>query len=167
MNDERIQIITKLSKYKSHLQNKEDELLRKLLKYYNRDDSILEKHGVYHVKKDLKNVKNVNYSNPLEAYLISQIKICEKVPPILSKYISLLENGNDIDHTLESFELEVYKIKKEIYAGMDEWKAVIDHIPDYRLFEIEINPKGPGDHLINELLWLKDYEERFKKIELK
>ena len=159
--NERAHIIKKLSKYRSHLKGNREDLLLKLTKYYEKDDSEKEQ-GIYAVKTDLKDIKNINYSNPYETYLAAQIKISEKLPPILNEHISMLEAGNDIDKTLESFEFEVYKVKKDIYSDMNEWKSIIDHIPDYRLFEIELNPKGPGDLLINELLWIKEYEKRFE-----
>ncbi|MDI6644894.1 MAG: hypothetical protein QME14_07525 [Methanobacteriaceae archaeon] len=159
---ERIQIINKLNKYKSNLESNRKKFLIKLGKYYEKDRSDKEK-GIYKVKDELKDIKNLNYSNPYEAYLVSQIKIGEKLPNLLEKHITLLEDGDDIDHTLESFEFEVYKVKKAIYRDMEEWEALIDHIPDYRLFEIEVNPKGPGDLLINELLWIKEYEKRLRE----
>ncbi|GAB4317682.1 MAG: hypothetical protein Kow0019_18980 [Methanobacteriaceae archaeon] len=156
---ERVQIIKKLKKYKSYLESNREKLIIKLSKYYEKDSLDKEK-GVYTVKNGLKDIANVNYSNPYEAYLVSQIKIGEKLPALLEEHITLLEDGDDIDHALESFEFEVYKVKKSIYRDMEEWEALINHIPDYRLYEIEVNPKGPGDLLINELLWIKEYEER-------
>jgi len=137
---ERNQIIKKLNRYKSNLESSREKYLKKLIKYYEKDKSNKEE-GFYQVKDNLKDIKNVNYSNPYEAYLVSQIKIGEKLPDLLEKHINLLEDGDDIDHTLESFEFEVYKVKKTIYRDMEEWEALIDHIPDYRLFEIEVNPK--------------------------
>ena len=40
----------------------------------------------------------------------------------------MLNVGDDIDYVLESFELEVYNIKKNIYSNLDEWELVLDHI---------------------------------------
>lgn len=156
---ERNQIIKKLNRYKSNLESNRDKFLKKLIKYYEKDKSDKED-GIYTVKDGLKDITNVSYSNPYEAYLVSQIKLGEKLPDLIEEHINHLKKGDDLDHILESFEFEVYKVKKRIYKDMGEWKALIDHIPDYRLFEIEVNPKGPGDLLIKELIWIKEYEDR-------
>ncbi|MBM4240918.1 MAG: hypothetical protein FJ150_04560 [Euryarchaeota archaeon] len=156
-------MIKRLGRYKISLESKESSLLEKLFIYYNQEDVYSNHvHSIYEVKEKLKDLKYLNYVNPYEAYLIARIKIVESLPPILEEHIVMLEDGEDLDIVIESLEYDVYKVKREVYTDLEEWDALLKHIPDDRLFEIELKPKGPGDMLIKELLWLKNFE---KKIE--
>jgi MerR family transcriptional regulator, copper efflux regulator len=67
-----------------------------------------------------------------------------------------------LDRVIESLEYEIYKVKKDVYMDMKEWEALLKYISEDRLFEIKENPKGPGDLLIKELAWIKEYEERIE-----
>ena len=67
---------------------------------------------------DLKDVKNVSYENPYVAYMTTQIKMVEMLPPVIEEHIGMLNVGDDIDLVLESFELEVYSLKKDIYCDL-------------------------------------------------
>ena len=76
----------------------------------------------------------------------------------------MLNVGDDIDAVLESFESNVYFIKKNIYSNLGEWKVLLDHIDDERISEITTNPKGYGDLILKELLWIRKCEEKQQKI---
>jgi bacterioferritin len=42
-------------------------------------------------------------------------------------------------------------------------RQLIDHLPEDRLEEIKNNPKGQGDLLIKELIWIRNYENKWMK----
>jgi MerR family copper efflux transcriptional regulator len=157
-NNERVQIIEKMLTYKIHLENSQENLLDKLLNYYNSNSESSE--SINASKNELNELKHVSYENPYEAYLITQIKIVETLPPVLEEHIRMLNVGDDIDFVLESFELEVYHIKKNVYSNLTEWEVLIDHITAERLSEITCNPKGHGDLILKELFWIKKCEEK-------
>ena len=92
--------------------------------------------------------------------MITQIKLVEELPPVIDEHIIMLNVGDDIDSVLESFESNVYLIKKSIYSNLGEWKVLLDHIDDERISDITCNPKGYGDLLLKELLWIRKCEEK-------
>ncbi len=65
-------------------------------------------------KDGLKDLKDVSYENPYEAYLITQIKLTEELPPVIDEHIRMLNVGDDIDSVLESFESKCLSILKRI-----------------------------------------------------
>jgi len=157
-NHERVQIIKKMLTYKISLENSQEDLVEELLNYYNKDSESIE--SIDDAKNGLKDLKYVSYENPHKAYLITQIKIVDTLPPVIEEHIRMLNVGDDIDLVLESFELEVYHIKKNIYSNLTEWEVLIDHIAAERISEITCNPKGHGDLILKELLWIKKCEEK-------
>jgi MerR family transcriptional regulator, copper efflux regulator len=82
------------------------------------------------------------------------------MPSIVNEHIFMLNVGDDIDIVLEEFELEVYSVKKNVYSNLKEWDALLDHINDERISEITNNPKGYGDKIMKELLWIRKFEEK-------
>ena len=158
-SQERVQIIEKMLKYKKYLENSHENFIDELVNYYN-NNSIDGNKMTEDPKKLLKDFKDVSYKNPYEAYLITQIKLVESLPSVIDEYIRMLNVGDDIDTILESFESDVYHIKKNIYSNLGEWEVLIDHIDDERISEITCNPKGYGDLLLKELLWIRKCEEK-------
>jgi bacterioferritin len=71
-----------------------------------------------------------------------------------------LNVGDDIDDVLESFEIEVYGVKKDIYKNLTEWEDLLDNITDERIQEITRNPKGHGDKILKELWWIRKFEDQ-------
>ena len=110
-----------------------------------------------------KDVEHVSYEDPYEVYLITQLKIVESLPLVIEEHIHKLNVGEDIDIVLELFELDVFHIKKDIYSNLVEWEMLLDHITDERISEINCNPKGHGDLIIKEIIWIKKYEEKLLK----
>jgi MerR family transcriptional regulator, copper efflux regulator len=155
---ERVQIIEKLLTYKLSLESCGEDLEKELFNYYNDDNESVE--GIEDVTNELKDLQYVSYENQYEAYLITQIKIVETLPPVIEEHIRMLNVGDDIDLVLESFELEVYHIKKNIYSNMNEWEALLDHITEERMTEITCNPKGYGDLILKELIWIRRFEDK-------
>lgn len=156
-DQERIKIIEQLLSYKLALEKSKPELLEALADYYSDGN---ESDGIDEVKNGFKDLEFVSYSNPYEAYLLTQIKIVESMPSIVNEHIFMLNVGDDIDIVLEEFELEVYSVKKEVYNNLKEWDALLDHINDERISEITNNPKGYGDKIMKELLWIRKFEEK-------
>ncbi len=147
--------------YKIYLENGYDNLVDEIISYYHKHDRTNEENKlIADPVNGLNDLKDVNHENPYEAYLITQIKLTESLPPVIEEHIRMLNVGDNIDDVLESFELEVYNIKKNIYNNLDEWELLLDHIDDERIKEINSNPKGYGDFLIKELLWLRKCEEK-------
>ena len=72
----------------------------------------------------------------------------------------MLNVGDDIDIVLEDFELEVYRIKKDVYCNLKEWDTLLDHVDYERISEITSNPKGYGDKILKELFWIRKFEEK-------
>jgi bacterioferritin len=110
-----------------------------------------------------KEVDYIRYDNPYEAYLNAQIRVDDALIPLLDEHIAFLEDDEDIDLVLESFEHNVYRVKKQIYTDVEDWEQLIDHLPEDRLEEIKNNPKGQGDLLIKELIWIRNYENKWMK----
>lgn len=103
----------------------------------------------------------MSYENPTEAYLLTQIKVTEILPPVIEEHMRMLNVGDDIDLVLDSFQLEVYRVKKDIYSNLSEWEVLLNHITDERMVDIKSNPKGHGDLILKELIWIKDYEKKY------
>ena len=158
-NHERVQIIEKMLNYKMFLDSSYEDHVSELIYYYNKDSNSTESMDIE--KNGLKDLKHVSYKNPYEAYLITQIKMVETLPPVIEEHIRMLNVGDDIDLVIESFELEVYHIKKNIYSDLTEWEVLIDHITNERKSEITCNPKGHGDLILKDLLWIRKCEEKF------
>ena len=135
-----------------------EELETELIDYYNDDNESVE--VIKDVKIGLKDLVHVSYENPYEAYLITQIKLVETLPPVIEEHIRMLNVGDDIDLVLESFEMEVYNIKKNIYSNLKEWEVLLDHITEERINEIKCNPKGHGDLILKELYWIRKFEDK-------
>ena len=157
-SNERVQIIEKLLTYKISLENSLGDLEEELNKYYNQvnKSSTDDLNG-------FKDIEHISYENPYEAYLITQLKIVEILPPVIEEYIHKLNVGEDIDIVLELFELDVFHIKRDIYSNLSEWEILLDHITDERISEINCNPKGHGDLILKEIIWIKKYEEKLLK----
>jgi bacterioferritin len=147
--------------YKIHLENKFDDLIDEIVNYYHKNN---QKPDADMVIQDpingLKDLNNVSYENSYEAYLITQIKITILLPSVIEEHVRMLNVDEDIDSVLELFELKVYDIKKDIYSNLGEWELVLDHIDDERTSKISSNPKGHGDLLLKELLWIRKCEDK-------
>ncbi len=153
-----MQIIEKLLTYKISLENSHGDLVEELNKYYNQinKSSSDDLNG-------FKDVEHVSYEDPYEVYLITQLKIVESLPLVIEEHIHKLNVGEDIDIVLELFELDVFHIKKDIYSNLVEWEILLNHITDERISEINCNPKGHGDLILKEIIWIKKYEEKLLK----
>ncbi len=147
-------IIEQLLSYKLALEKSRPELLVELGKYYS-DEKIED----MDVEGGFKDLEFVSCNDPYEAYLLTQIKIVETMPQVINEQIFLLNVGDDIDEVLEDFELEVYRVKKDIYSNLREWDTLLDHLTDERLQEITRNPKGYGDKILKEIHWIRMFEE--------
>lgn len=147
--------------YKLFLENSYEGLVDEVVNYYNKnfDESIKIKDPIKRL-----NDHDVNYENPYEPYLLTQIKLIESLPPVIDEHIRMLNVGDDIDSVLESFELNVYHLKRSIYSNLGEWEVLLDHIDDEMIAQIMSNPKGHGDLLLKELLWLRKCEEKHSEI---
>ena len=154
-NKERVEIIEKLLTFKISLENSKEDLLDELICYYSSDTE-------FDIRDRLKEFQCIKYRDQCEAYLITQIVTIEKLPPMIDEHIRMLNIGEDIDMVLESLELEIYTIKKDIYRNLDEWKSLLDHITKERANDIVCNPKGHGDLLLKELFWIRKCEEKYR-----
>jgi MerR family transcriptional regulator, copper efflux regulator len=150
--------------YKIHLENSLDDLVDELVNYYRNNN---QKSDADKVVEDpingLKDLNDVSYENSYEAYLITQIKLTILLPSVIEEHIKMLNVDEGIDSVLELFELKVYDIKKDIYSNLGEWELVLDHIDDERISKISTEPKGHGDLLLKELLWIRKCEEKHAK----
>jgi bacterioferritin len=163
-NNERVQIIEKMLTYKIHLENSFDNLINEIVNYYRNNNQKLDADRVVEDPiNGLKNLNSVSYENSYETYLITQIKITILLPSTIEEHVRMLNVDEDIDSVLELFELKVYNIKKDIYSNLGEWELVLDHIDDERISKISSNPKGHGDLLLKELLWIRKCEEKHAK----
>lgn len=147
-DEDRADMKIQLEKYKNSLEDRKISLLEELTRYQEKsssDDSY-----------------NDIYNDPNETYLLIQIKIIKALLPLLEAHINCIEGGNDLDEVVGSLEFEIYKVKKKTYAEIPEWEELLDHLPNQRLQEIEDNPRGPGDLIIKELCWIKNYEDRWR-----
>ena len=150
--------------YKIYLENSFDDLIDELVNYYHNNN---QKSDADRVVEDpingLKDLNEVSYENSYEAYLITQIKLTILLPSVIEEHVKMLNVDEDIDSVLELFELKVYKIKKDIYSNLGEWELVLDHIDDERISKISTEPKGYGDLLLKELLWIRKCEGKHTK----
>ena len=150
--------------YKIYLENSFDDLIDELVNYYRNNN---QKSDADRVVEDpingLKDLNDVSYENAYEAYLITQIKLTILLPSVIEEHVKMLNVDEDIDSVLELFELKVYDIKKDIYINLGEWELVLDHIDDERISKISTEPKGHGDLLLKELLWIRKCEEKHTK----
>lgn len=170
--DERTWIINKLTRYKLSLEEKGLHLTEELYTYYHQgkdgEDDFTPKinGGVNDIPESdgPKKVDYICYDNPYEAYLTARIQVNEALLPLLEQYIAFLEDDNeDLDLVLESFEHSVYQVKKQAYTDVEDWEQLLNHLSEDRLKEIENNPKGHGDLLIKELIWIRSYEEKWMR----
>jgi MerR family transcriptional regulator, copper efflux regulator len=112
---------------------------------------------------EFKDIELDIYHNPLETYLIAQIRISNFLPIILDRHINYIKEGNDLNMVLESLEWEIYQLKKKVYVNIKEWDHLLNYLSDYRILEIENNPKGPGDLIIKDLIWIREYESKLHR----
>jgi len=77
-----------------------EDHVSELIYYYNKDSNSTESMDIE--KNGLKDLKHVSYKNPYEAYLITQIKMVETLPPVIEEHIRMLNVGDDIDLVIES-----------------------------------------------------------------
>jgi bacterioferritin len=162
--DERILVIEKLRNYKLFLEKNGPKLSEDLQKYYHQDSekNVSSIEG-FPKGEGPRKVDYICYDNPYEAYLNAQIQVGDALLPILEQHIAFLEDDEDIDLVLESFEHSVYQVKKQTFSDVDDWEQLLDHLSEDRLEEIKNNPRGHGDLLIKELIWIRNYEEKWMK----
>lgn len=153
---ERIGIIEKLLSYKLALERSRPELLKELGNYYSSNDNGNDPDSL----QEFKDLEFVSFNDACEAYILTQIKVVDTMPMVINEHIFRLNVGDDIDEVLESFEIEVYGVKKDIYKNLTEWEILLDHLTYERLQEITKNPKGHGDKILKELWWIKRFEEK-------
>ena len=143
--------------YKLGLEKSKPELLEALAEYYSDKK---ESNNVLGINNGLKDLEFLSYDNAYEAYILTQIKIVESLPSVINDHIFMLNVGDDIDIVLEDFELEVYRIKKDVYCNLKEWDTLLDHVDYERISEITSNPQGYGDKILKELFWIRKFEEK-------
>ena len=156
---ERTQTLKKFRKYRKSLKASEAELLEKLQNFHKSKNS-----SVTSLKNSENDLNPINPDDAGEVYVISQLKVARALPEVLDQHINLLENGEDLDRVIVSFEYHVYKVKMDVYADMGDWELLLKVLPDDRRFQIQKDPKGPGDLILKELMWIKDYEKGLKDI---
>jgi len=158
-----LSIIDKLTSYKLFLEEERPNLVEELFQYYHREETDEVIPEVEDFGKGPKKVNFIRYDNPYEAYLTAQIQLDEALIPILNQHISFLKDGEDVDLVLESLEHSIYRVKKQAYTNVEDWEQLLDHLSEDRLEEIENNPKGHGDLLLKELIWIRNYETKWMK----
>ncbi|KUK71911.1 MULTISPECIES: hypothetical protein [Methanobacterium] len=159
--EDRAEIIVKLTRYKLVLEEERPRLIEQLFKYYHQEEGEGNPREMEDLVDGPKKVKYINYDNPYEAYISAQIHLDQAMVPILEQHIAFLEEGEDVDLVLESMEHSIYRVKKQTYTDVQEWEQLLHHLPADRLEEIENNPKGPGDLLLKELIWIQNYERKW------
>jgi bacterioferritin len=155
--NERTQTLKKFRKYRKSLKASEAELIEKLQNFHKSKDD-----RVKTLKNSENDLKPLNPDDAGEIYIISQLNVARAMPKVLDQHINLLEEGEDLDRVLVSFEYNVYRVKKDVYADMGDWELLLKVLPDDRRFHIQKDPKGPGDLILKELIWIKDYEKGLK-----
>jgi MerR family transcriptional regulator, copper efflux regulator len=155
-DQDRISIIEKLLSYKLALEKSRPELLKELGNYYSPKNDVITPDFL----DEFKDLELMSFSDANEAYILTQIKVVETMPMVINEHIFRLNVGDDIDEVLESFEIEVYGVKKDIYKNLTEWEDLLDHLPHERLQEITKSPKGYGDKILKELWWIRRFESR-------
>lgn len=156
---ERTQILKKFRKYRKSLKASEAELIEKLQNFHKSKNG-----SVKTLKNSENDFKPLNPDDAGEVYIISQLNVARAMPEVLDQHINLLGEGEDLDRVLVSFEYNVYRVKKDVYADMGDWELLLKVLPDDRRFQIQKDPKGPGDLILKELMWIKDYEKGLKDI---
>lgn len=155
-DQERIDIIEQLLSYKLALEKSRPELLKELGNYYSSEDD----GNTPDFLDEFKDLEFMSFNDASEAYILTQIKVVDSIPRVINEHIFRLNVGDDIDEVLESFEIEVYGVKKDIYKNLTEWEDLLDHVTDERLQEITRNPKGHGDKILKELWWIRKFEDQ-------
>lgn len=158
-DQERISIIEKLLSYKLALEKSRPELLKELGNYYPSENN----GNTPNLLDEFKELELMSFSDASEAYILTQIKVVDTMPMVINEHIFRLNVGDDIDEVLESFEIEVYGVKKDIYKNLTEWEDLLDHLPPERLQEVTKNPKGHGDKILKELWWIRRFEDKHLK----
>lgn len=157
MEAEKERILKKFGKYRKSLKASEAELLEKLRNFHKSKNECVKT-----LKNSENDLKPLNPDDAGEVYIISQIKVARAIPEVLDQHITMLEEGEDLDRVLVSFEYQVYMVKKDVYADMGDWEILLKVLPDDRRFQIQKNPKGPGDLILKEMIWIEDYEKGLK-----
>lgn len=140
-------------------------MVKELYKYYHQEEDDIFIYDIHDIPgvEGPKKVDYIRYDNPYEAYINAQIQIFDALIPILEQHIAFLEDEEDIDLVLESFEHSMYRVKKQTYIDVEDWEKLLNHLPEDRLKEIINNPKGHGDLLIKELIWIRNYEDKWMR----
>lgn len=172
IEEERTRIIRSLTRYKMALKNQEEDLKKLLpnLEVDSKEEKALElKHDNYFrlspdksFELNFNGYHNLKFDNTFKMYVETQLKLVNMLPAIVDEHLALLRSGDDLDHAVKSLEHAVYMVKKDVYKDMDEWHTLLNHMDVDRLVEISKNPKGPGDLIVKDLLWMKSYEENLK-----
>jgi MerR family transcriptional regulator, copper efflux regulator len=158
-DQDRISIIEQLLSYKLALEKSRPELLKELGNYYSSENKGIDPNFI----DGFKELEFMSFNDACEAYILTQIRVVDTMPMVINEHIFRLNVGDDIDEVLESFEIEVYGVKKDIYKNLSEWEDLLDHVTDDRLQEIAKNPKGHGDKILKELCWIRRFEEKHLK----
>jgi len=158
-DQERISIIEKLLSYKLALEKSRPELLKELGNYYSTGNN----ENNQDFFDEFKDMEYMSFNDVSEAYILTQIKLVDNMPMVINEHIFRLNVGDDIDEVLESFEIEVYGVKKDIYKNLVEWEDLLDHLPPERLREITKNPRGHGNKILKELWWIRRFEDKHFK----
>lgn len=143
------------------LEEERPRLIEQIFKYYHQEEGEGNPWEMEDSADGPKKVEYINYDNPYEAYISAQIHLDQAMVPILEHHIAFLEEGEDVDLVLESMEHSIYQVKKQTYTDVPEWEQLLHHLPADLLEEIENNPKGPGDLLLKELIWIQNYERKW------
>jgi MerR family transcriptional regulator, copper efflux regulator len=154
--EERIQVLKKFKVYRKSLKYSEAELLEKLHNF-QKDINSGEK-SFNEFEEDKNHLKSLSPDDAGELYIISRIKIAKAIPQVLDRHIIMLEEDEDLDRIMVSFEYQIYRVKKDIYGNMDDWEALLNFIPEDKRFQIQKDPKGPVDFILKDLIWLMEYE---------
>lgn len=155
-DQERIEIIEKLLSYKLALEKSRPELLKELGNYYSSENN----GNAQDFHDEFTDNEFMSFTDASEAYILTQLKVVDTMPRVINEHIFRLNVGDDIDNVLESFEIEVYGVKKDIYKNLTEWEDLLDHVSDERIQELTRNPKGHGDKILKELWWIRKFEEQ-------
>ncbi len=150
IEEERTWIIGSLTRYSRALKNQGEDLEKLLCKLEADSNG-----GTHELTFDSESMLETS-----KTYMVTRLKLLDMLISVLDEHVAMLRGGDDLDHALASLEYEVYRVKKDVYGGMHEWKALLNQIDIDRLFEINKNPRGPGDLILKDLLWIKNYEEK-------
>ncbi|MCE7699285.1 MAG: hypothetical protein K8E24_010900 [Methanobacterium paludis] len=159
---ERILVLKKFKVYRKSLKYSEAELLEKL-QNFQKNINTGEK-SFKEFEEDKNHLKPLNHDDAGELYIISRIKIARAIPQVLNRHIIMLEEDEDLDRIMVSFEYQVYRVKKDIYGDMGDWEVLLNFIPEDKRFQIQKDPKGPVDFILKDLIWLREYERVLEDI---